>query len=240
MALNANLRRMTNGDRVVAVALIIMLIAAFLPWVTVSLSLGIPGAPDLGNVSVNGYHSWGFLYWLATYLLIIFWVLRVLIPEIVPIPPLPVADSVIYMAGGVIALVGAILYQVANSFTSIGWGWFVALVGAVILVAGGFLKQRDPASPVHPSQTGGYGGGSYGGGSPYGGTPPQSGPYIPPSQQQTPYTPPAQPSPQAAPPYTAPPQQPPLPPQAPPPGGMPPQGPPQGPPPGGGPPPGPR
>jgi len=252
MAINANLKRMTTADKAIGAGLLVMLIASFLPWI--SVSLGNVLGTDLGSVSVNGYHSWGFLFWVATYALIAFWVIRVLVPEMVPMPALPVHDALIYIIGGLVALIGALLYQVhdGGSFTNIGFGWYIALLGVVTLIAGGVLKQKDPRSIAG----GGYGAqaGSYGGpqssipphpGGPGGQyqppaprqmpqgpaqTPPQAYPQTPPQQPYPQPAPPQQPYPQPAPPQQPYPQQPPaqgIPPQAPqqqPP--YPPQGPP--------------
>ncbi|MFN2592170.1 MAG: hypothetical protein ABR532_04980, partial [Candidatus Dormibacteria bacterium] len=237
MAINANLRRMTTGDKVIGAGLLVMLIASFLPWI--SVSLGYPLGTDL-NVSANGYHSWGFLFWVATYVLIAFWIIRVLIPEMVPMPTLPVHDALVYIVGGVIAVVGAVLYHVhdTGSFTSIGYGWYIALAGALAVIIGGVLKQKDPrglgGGGGYGARTGALGGGPYQSTPPYGGgapgqpqaprqmpqgpaqAPPQAYPQAPPQAPPQGYPPSP---PQGVPPQAPPQQSPPYPPQGPPPGG---------------------
>jgi hypothetical protein len=210
MDITANLKRTTNGEKVAGAALLAMLVSCFLPWISVSAGGGSFQGVDIPSVtvSVNGYHSWGWLYALVTYALIAFWVLRVAAPEVVAMPALPLKDPMVYIAGGLIAVVGAILYHVhsdGGSFTFLGWGWFVALASVLALIVGGYLMQQDPARPVAAD--------------PYRPTTP---PYPGPPQQTPPYspTPPQVTPPQPTPPQAAPPQAPPVPPS--------PQGPPSG------------
>jgi len=195
------LGKMTNGERSILGGSVIVLISLFLPWYGWDINLGILGS---SSDSFNGFHSWGWLTVLALVAVVAFWVIRTFMSDDVKLPEMSLEDPVIYMIGGAVEVVGAVLFLVTASpgvggYFSAGakFGVFIAIVGGALTVLGGYLKQSEPQAAV--TSVGGGGGVSTSG-------PPQS--FTPAS-----YTPPQPPQPQ----FTTPPPPPTGPPSAPPP-----------------------
>jgi len=194
---------LSNGDKAILGGSLVVLIAMFLPWYSASYA----GFSD----SVNGFHRWGLLTFVAWLMVIGLWLLRGPLSSQFKLPQWGVTDGMLFMILGGVEVLGAILYWIDGSAStgadnvfgvSVGpsFGLFIALVGGLITAGGGFLKQSEPAKPVSASPSAPAGG--YGAPPPPPPAPPTSSappPPAPPSFGAPPPPPPAAPPPAAPP-----------------------------------------
>ena len=137
------LQSLSTGGKVLVASLIVALIAMFLPWY--GWSSGGYGA------SVNGFHNFGWAYALFWLITAAFLVIRVFdLP--VNLPGLPLVDWQLYIIGGVVMLFMGLLFyvnvpsgSVSVGLYSIHWGvsfgWWIGLVAAAGVIAGGWLSR---------------------------------------------------------------------------------------------------
>jgi hypothetical protein len=158
-------RRLSNGDAVVGIALIVALIAIFLPWYSATASFGGFNS----SVSVGGLSYWaGWLYFIAVLAGLLLYVLRTFVPN-VAMPALPQTDAILYIGTGVFMVVMAIFWLLLGSGTAsasgpgfsagASFGLFIGLIAAVAVAVGGYLKRSDAQPATRPlgSAGGGYG-----------------------------------------------------------------------------------
>lgn len=165
-------RNFTNGDAAIGGGLIVALIAVFLPWYRASADSG-PNGYNF-SVSINGLSHWtGVLFFLALLVGIALFVIRNFVPT-VKVPTLPQPDAMLYLGIGAFMAVMAILFLVLGSGATISgpgysagpsFGLFLALLAAIAVAAGGFLKRSDPQPAGQPFNAPGSGS-TYGGGTP--------------------------------------------------------------------------
>jgi hypothetical protein len=198
---------MHRSDQLIAAGSLVVLVSLFLPWFGYDVSVG--GFSASG--SVDGFHSWGWVTFLALLAVIGLYVVRNFASEAVKLPDLPFEDGVAYMGLAAIEALGALLFWAAyhgDSIQGVGWGikfgLIIALIGAVATGAGGYLKRTEPAAAA-------------GGGASTWQTSPPSPSYGAPPPPSAPPPPPAPPS-SSAPPSGSPP--PPYNPPPPPPTGV--------------------
>lgn len=150
----------STEELVIAAGSLVLLVALFLDWTKASCS----GAFCNGSLSgLSGFHGWGWLSFLALIAVAGLLASRRLLPGIVELPELPASDSVIYMAGGALEIVGALLFWVEyhDSFVTtgsgvqtfsygLGFAWFLALLAGIVTLIGGYLTTR--ASEAAPAR----------------------------------------------------------------------------------------
>lgn len=142
-----DLNKLTLGDRVVAIAAIVFLVAMFLPWYGVST--------DFGSASRNGFDY--FLFGWIPLLLAIAMVVQIALTRFSAVE-MPKVGSLTWgqlhlIIGAVAAVLVLLRLLITDSVGVIGgsfdldreFGLFIALLAAIGLVAGGFLKMNDPA-----------------------------------------------------------------------------------------------
>ena len=219
-------QRWSRGDQIIIVASILLLIDSFIDaWIHVSVDCGNNSVfcNDIGGNIATMYHGWGWLVFIALLAVIVLWVVRNVLSDMVTMPDLPSSDAIIYMALGAVEILGMIFFWIEyhessgslgfNASQGPGWAFFVGLILAIATVVGGYLKMQEPAT-VAPTG-GGYSAPPPASGGGYGAPPPPAGGgYSAPPPASTP--PPAAPPP-AAPGGGMPPSSPP--PPAPPPSG---------------------
>jgi len=139
----ARLQSLSTGNKVVAGSLVLALISMFLPWY--GWSYGAYGA------TTSGFHNFGLLYFLFWLITAAFWSIRAFdLP--VELPGLPLVDWQLYIIGGFVMLCSGLLYYVnvpSGSITagvaSVHWGvsfgWWIALIAAAGVIAGGWLSR---------------------------------------------------------------------------------------------------
>lgn len=148
-----DLNKLTLGEKVIAASGIVFLISMFLPW-----------------WGLFGYSNTGWDYFLTgilPLLIIIVMVGQIALAKFstteLPKPPLP-WNQIHLIAGAVVAVLLILRVLITSSEGSGGfevdlereWGLWVALLSAIGVGVGGFLKSKDPEDV--------YSGPSYGGG----------------------------------------------------------------------------
>jgi hypothetical protein len=167
--------KLTTADKVVCGAAIVFLIATFLPWY---------GVEGFSEASESGWDY--FLTGIIPLLLAIVMVAQIAVTRFstTKLPAIPLPWGQVHLIAGALIAVLLILRTifVADVETFAGdfelerrWGLFVALIAALALAAGGFLKSKEP-EPVAQGYGPGPGPGGYG--PPPG--PPGGGGYPPP------------------------------------------------------------
>ncbi|HEV7677880.1 MAG TPA: hypothetical protein VGQ42_04880 [Candidatus Dormibacteraeota bacterium] len=136
-----NLRRLTLGDRIVVGGTLVTLVAMLLPWWDSGL-----------GVTANGFHDWGWLTLLALAGVAMLLVVRITAAD--GGPRLSVDDDVAYLIGGAAEVLGSVIFWVGNNGRLVGgvrFGVFVALVGGMVTVIGGWVKRMEmrPLGPSH-------------------------------------------------------------------------------------------
>jgi hypothetical protein len=141
-----DLNKLTTGEKVIVASGIVFLIAMFLPWW--GLDFG-----DLGSASNNGWDY--FLTGILPLLIIIAMITQIALAKFstteLPKPPLP--WNQIHMIAGAVVAVLLILRVVIGSSEGSGdfevdldrmYGLWVALLAAIGVAVGGYLKSREP------------------------------------------------------------------------------------------------
>ncbi len=155
-----DLNKLSTGDKVIAGSGILFLISMFLPWW--GLDLG-----EFGSASNSGF-DYFLTGWLPLLIVIamvaVIYITRFTTTEL---PKLPLPWSQVFLiAGGVVAVLLVLRVIIGSSEGSGGfevdldrmWGLWVALLAAIGVGAGGFLKSKEPELE---QVGGGYAGGGY-------------------------------------------------------------------------------
>ena len=144
-----------RGERLVAAGSLVLLVSAFLNWVSVSCDGPLCGASGGG---ASGFHGWGWLTFLALCGVVGLLAVRNLPRDLVRVPELPASDSVIVTVLGALEVAGCLLFWVeyhgafgSGGFVSVGLGigWFVAVAAGLATAAGGRLMDTGETAE-HP------------------------------------------------------------------------------------------
>jgi hypothetical protein len=154
--------KLTTADRVVGASAILFLIAMFLPW------YGLDFGEGIGTASNSGWDY--FLSGIIPLLLAIVMVAQIVVTRFstTKLPDIPVPWGMVHLAAGAAILVLLILRTVIGADEGgFGieveldrmYGLYVALVAAIGLAVGGYLKSKEPeevtsGGPGYPQ--GGY------------------------------------------------------------------------------------
>ncbi len=153
--------RLSPGERVIGAASVVVLLGLLLNWISISCSGAFCGGAGGG---ASGFHGWGWLTFLALVGVAGLLVARRLLAGTVRLPDLPAPDPVLYMAGGALEILGCLLFWVEyhDAFVStggggvvsvssgLGFGWFLALLGGVATVVGGYMANTAAAPAPGP------------------------------------------------------------------------------------------
>jgi len=130
---------LSTADRVLLGGCALTLLSLLLPWW------------DSGfGRSADGLHDWGWLSFLALLLVAALFVVRRVVRLDRAMPRMSVRDGTAYVAGGALEMLGAVAFWTANNARLSGtvrYGVFVCVVGGAVTVAGGYLRQLEPAPP---------------------------------------------------------------------------------------------
>jgi hypothetical protein len=139
-----DLNKLSNGDRVVAGAGILFLISMFFPWWGIDT--------EFGSGSNSGWDY--FLGGILPLIIVIGMIVCIAIQRFstTELPALPLPWAQVYLiAGAVVALILVLRTAITSSEEALGvefdldrkWGMFVALIAALGVAAGGFLKFQE-------------------------------------------------------------------------------------------------
>lgn len=179
MDFQARMNALSTGDKVIGAGLLVSLISLFLPWYSVSYSLGSFGS---GTGSVNGFQGVGWIYLLVLLASAVYWAIKVFTPEaeafkqVSALGKAPdgsggIGHWMLFLGAGIIMLLFAAIDVLTYPSTSgpgysagPAWGFFVALIGAIAIAVGGFMARDAGAgfglgalstgAPVSPSTPG--------------------------------------------------------------------------------------
>jgi hypothetical protein len=155
-------KKLSTGDLVVGVGLIVGLIALFLPWYSYTSSdngiAGVTGGFSYSG-SFGGLNYWtGWFYFLFVLIGLALIILRTFAPT-VAIPALPINDSMTYIVCGAVMAVAALLWLVIGapaSYSGLGFsagisfGLIIGLICGIAVAVGGYLKRSDPQPATKP------------------------------------------------------------------------------------------
>ena len=134
------------GEKIIIVAGLVLLIDGFLPWYSIDLG-------QFGNFTRNGWESPGALWSMLAVLIGLAMgavvVLKGLTEVEIPDNVGGVSWPKILLGGGVAALV-LVVIKFLNESSNLGFGFYLGIVAAAALAAGGFLMFREE-SAVGPS-----------------------------------------------------------------------------------------
>ena len=141
-----DLNKLSTADRVIGGAAILFLIAMFLPWY--GLDFG-----EFGSASNSGWDY--FLTGILPLLLAIAMVAQIVIAKFTTtkLPTIPLPWNQVHLILGAVIAVLLVLRTVIGADEGSGgfsvdldrmWGLFVALIAAIGLAVGGFLKSKEP------------------------------------------------------------------------------------------------
>ncbi len=135
---------LSNGEKLVAGGGILMLIASFLPWYKGSFDVGVVSG------SVSGWDAPGAIWSVLAVLVSIAMAGSVLALKLgnVKLPDLgSVTWGQAYLGGG-IAVAVLILIKLANESSHLSFGFFLGIVAAVVIAAGGYLIYTEEKAGV--------------------------------------------------------------------------------------------
>jgi hypothetical protein len=154
-----DLNKLTTGEKVIVASGILFLISMFFPWW--GLDFG-----EFGSASNNGWDY--FLTGWLPLLLIIVMIGQIVIAKFtdteLPKPPLP--WNQVHLIAGIAVAVLLILRVIIGASEGSGgfevdldrmWGLWVALVAAIGVGVGGFLKSKEPEEAYRSFPQGGPG-----------------------------------------------------------------------------------
>ena len=133
----------SSSKKAVLVAAVVALVSSFLPWISISFgSSDLLG--DLGSITNNGWVSWGYLTIIASFGVILLWVL----PKVGVKFKLPVKEVDAYKILSAAILAGPVLWIIASNFDfgSMGIGFYLALLAGGGAVYVSFFAKKKKAS----------------------------------------------------------------------------------------------
>ncbi len=133
------LKDTTVGEKIILVAGIVLFIDGFLHWYSVDLGV-------LGTFSRNGWQSPGAFWSIIAILIGLVMVVQIVLSRLgtveMPDKVGSLAWSTIHLILGGVALL-FIVIKLINESSSLAFGYWLGLVCAIGLAAGGFLFARD-------------------------------------------------------------------------------------------------
>jgi hypothetical protein len=135
------LNELSTGEKLIAGGGVVMLIASFLPWYHVSVSVGGFSA----SASANGWDNPGSLFSILAVIIGVVMAGAVLGPKLgnMQLPDLgSITWPQAFMGGGVAALV-LVVIKFLNESSSISYGFFLGFLAAIALAAGGYMMYTE-------------------------------------------------------------------------------------------------
>ena len=147
MDFQARMNALSTGDKVVGAGLLVALISLFLPWYGFSFG-GF-------SYSESGFYGVGWVYLLLLLASAVYWGMKVFAPDanafkqVSSVGKRPdgsggIGHWQVFLGGGVIMFLFSLIYYFSNvsgTGLSIRFGWFVGLIGAILIAVGGFMAR---------------------------------------------------------------------------------------------------
>jgi hypothetical protein len=133
---------LSTGEKLIGGGAIVMFIASFLPWYKVSFDIG----EISGSISRNGWESPGAIWSVLAVLLALALAGSIVAAKLgnMRLPDLGsgLTWGIVYLGGGgLVALF--ILIKLINESSSLSFGFFIGIVAAVAIAAGGYLLYSE-------------------------------------------------------------------------------------------------
>jgi hypothetical protein len=156
MDFQARMNALSTGDKVVGAGLLIALISLFLPWYGWSVNAGAFGS--LGG-SESGFYGVGWVYLLLLLACAVYWGMKVFAPDadafkqVSSVGKRPdgsggIGHWQVFLGAGVVMFLFSLIYYFSNISGSgtgysygVRWGWFIGLIGAIVIAVGGFMAR---------------------------------------------------------------------------------------------------
>jgi hypothetical protein len=136
------LSAMSPGEKLIAAAGIVLLIASFLPWYKVSFSI----AGFSASASANGWEAPGALFSILAVLIGLVMAIAVLAPKFSTVQLPDLGSSVTwgqaYLGAGVVALI-LVIIKFLNESSSLSYGFFLGFICVLALAAGGYMLYTE-------------------------------------------------------------------------------------------------
>ncbi len=147
-------RALSIGEKVIIIAGVILFIDGFLPWYSIDFGpLGRAGLGSIGSITRNGWQSPGAIW---SMLAIVIGLAMAAVVVLKGLTEVEIPDNVggatwpkILLGGGVAAL-AFVLIKLLNESSFLGFGFYVGIIAAAALAAGGFLMFREEESAAKP------------------------------------------------------------------------------------------
>jgi hypothetical protein len=139
------LNELSTGEKLIAGGGLLMLIASFLPWYDFDFGLEF-----VGSITRNGWQSPGALWSILATLLAVILAAAVLAPKFgnVRLPDLRNITLGQAFLGGGAAVAVCILLKLASESGSMSYGFFLGIIAAVAIAAGGYLLYSEEKAGV--------------------------------------------------------------------------------------------
>jgi hypothetical protein len=136
---------LSTGEKLIAAGGIVILIASFLPWYSID-------AGPLGSFTRNGWQSPGSIWSVLATLIGIAMAGAVLASRLgsMELPDLGGGNltwGTVFLGGGALALL-CVVFKFLNESSYISFGFFLGIIAAIALVAGGYLLYAEEKAGI--------------------------------------------------------------------------------------------
>ena len=138
-----DLKKLRPSDIVVVVGAVLAIVGSASPWYGLRLTIPLEGLPTVEGTD-TGWEHFAYLGWLVAILCAAAAVIAVLKIVTASKRPLPLPEPLLIMGAGGLSFLFVLARMVVRpSGWDLRWGIYVTLLGAAIVAAGGFLKNRS-------------------------------------------------------------------------------------------------
>jgi archaellum biogenesis protein FlaJ (TadC family) len=148
-----DISRVQRGERIAIYGGILLAVGLFLKWYDVHQNFSVAGHD--GPVTLSGWEAHGLMKWLllaaAVAPLILAWIIAN--DHALSWPRGQMTSVVAIAAFGLIAYNGVIDRPGESSAASLQYGWFVALLGTILMLVGSVMRQNETEIKRKPPGT---------------------------------------------------------------------------------------
>jgi hypothetical protein len=140
------LNTLSNGEKLIAGGGVLMLIASFLPWYSIDFG-------EFGSVSRNGWESPGFIWSFLAVVAAVIMAGSILGPKLanIQLPDLGTVTWAQAHLGLGAAVAVFIILKLVNESSYMAFGFFLGIIAAVALAAGGYLYFTEQGGKLSKS-----------------------------------------------------------------------------------------